>query len=227
MNTSEIFNPVQRKQRIVEGFLNSHYGLKLAAYGDAVKVNAMIAKLVNENHHIASSKVGYEKDGRYVKNTMIIEALKQILKEIGPARKRGRVNEQSGEDLAQAELILVAKNMVDKLQGMAEDVAKMTTDDLMPLAEKLKVSFGQDVGNQFNDSADAALQTLLTAIKTGKDELSNAIGILTGEAPAGTMGGATVEPPLEPVDGEEAGDEFSAADAASGAEELPTGRELK
>jgi len=226
MNTSEIFNPNQRKQRIVEGFLNSHYGLRLAAYGDAVKVNSMIARLINENHHIASSQVGYERDSRYVKNTMIIEALKQILKEIGPARKRGRVNEQSGEDLAQAELILVAKNMVEKLQGMAEDVAKMTTDDLMPLAEKLKVSFGQDMGNQFNDAADAALQTLLTAIKTGKDELSNAVGILTGEAPAGGDMGA--EPSLEPVDDEAPeGDEFAAADAAAGAEELPTGRELK
>lgn len=223
MNTSEIFNPAQRKQRVVEGFLNSHYGLKLAAYGDAVKVNAMIAKLINENHVIASSVVGYEKDAQYVKNTMIIEALRQILKEIGPARKKGRVNEQSGEDLAQAELILVAKNMVDKLQGMAEDVAKMTTDDLMPLAEKIKVSFGQDMGNQFNDSADAALQTLLTAVKTAKDELSNAVGVLSGEAPAGDV---TAEPALEPVD-TEAGDEFQAADAAAGAEELPTGRELK
>lgn len=224
MNTSEIFNPTQRKQRIVENFLNSHFGLKLAAYGDVAKVNAMMAKLITENQHIASSTVGYEKNGRYVKNTMIIEALKQILKEIGPARRRGRVNEQSGEDLAQAELILVAKNMVEKLQGMAEDVAKMTTDELMPLAEKIKVSFGQDVGNQFNDAADAALQTLLTAVKAGKDELSNSIGVLTGEAPAaGDMG---MEPALEPA-GDEGGDEFAAADAAAGAEELPTGRELK
>lgn len=224
MNTTEIFNPAQRKQRVVEGFLNSHYGLKLAAYGDAVKVNAMIAKLINENHMISSSVVGYEKDSRYVKNTMIIEALRQILKEIGPARKRGRVNEQGGEDLAQAELVLVAKNMVDALQSMAEDVAKMTTDDLMPLAEKIKVSFDQETGNQFNQSADAALQTLLTAVKTAKDELSNAISVLTGDVPAA---GAEdeVEPALEPVGDE--GDEFPAADAASGAEELPTGRELK
>lgn len=225
MNTSEIFNPTQRKQRIVENFLNSHFGLKLAAYGDAAKVNAMMAKLITENQHIASSTVGYEKNGRYVKNTMIIEALKQILKEIGPARRRGRVNEQSGEDLAQAELILVAKNMVEKLQGMAEDVAKMTTDELMPLAEKIKVSFGQDVGNQFNDAADAALQTLLTAVKAGKDELSNSIGVLTGEAPA--AGDVGMEPALEPTGAEDEGDAFAAADAAAGAEELPTGRELK
>jgi len=234
MNTSEIFNPAQRKQRVVENFLTSQYGLKLAAYGDAVKVQTMIAKLVTENQHMASSMVGFEKNDRYVKNTMIIEALKQILKEIGPARPKRRVSEQSGEDLAQAELILVAKNMVEKLQGMAEDVAKMTTDDLMPLAEKLKVSFGQEVGTQFNDSADASLQTLLAAVKEAKEALSGAVGVLTGETPAGAelrgeLGGelgGEIEPGMgEPAPGAE--DEFGLADASSGEEELPTGRELK
>ena len=46
MNTSEIFNPTQRKQRVVESFLNSHYGLKLQASGDAVQVQTLIDKLI-------------------------------------------------------------------------------------------------------------------------------------------------------------------------------------
>ena len=228
MNTSEIFNPAQRKQRVVESFLTSHFGLKLAAYGDSVKVQTMIAKLVNENQHMASTVRGYENQDRYVKNTFIIEALKQILKEIGPARTRRKVNEQSGEELAQAELILVAKNMVEKLQGIAEDVAKMTTDELMPLAEKIKVSFGQDTGVQFNDSADTALQALLTAVKEAKDALSSSVGVLTGEAPAGGMPGmdGMTTPGLGDVP-DDMGDDFGMADAASGEEELPMGRELK
>jgi hypothetical protein len=227
MNTSEIFNPAQRKQRVVESFLTSHYGLKLAAQGDAVKVQAMISKLVTENHSMANSMVGYEKNSQYVKNTMIIEALRHILKEIGPMRSRRRVNEQSGEDLAQAELILVAKNMVEKLQGMAEDVAKMQTDELMPLAERMKVTFGQDQGNAFSDGADQVFSTLLDAVKQAKDALSNTVGVLTGEAPA--MGAPDAGMPgaeMTPVPGEE-GDQFGMADAASGEEELPTGRELK
>ena len=228
MNTSEIFNPAQRKQRVVESFLTSHFGLKLAAYGDSVKVQTMIAKLVNENQHMASTVRGYENQDRYVKNTFIIEALKQILKEIGPARTKRKVNEQSGEELAQAELILVAKNMVEKLQGIAEDVAKMTTDELMPLAEKIKVSFGQDTGVQFNDSADTALQALLTAVKEAKDALSSSVGVLTGEAPAGGMPGmdGMTTPGLGDVP-DDMGDDFGMADAASGEEELPMGRELK
>ena len=233
MNTSEIFNPAQRKQRVVENFLTSQFGLKLAAYGDTVKVQSMIAKLVNENHHMASSMVGYENDTRYVKNTMIIEALKTILKELAPPRTSRKVNEQSGEDLAQAELILVAQNMVDELQKMAEDVAQMQTDDLMPLEEKLKTTFGQEQGSAFGQSADETFSALLTAVKQAKDALSNAVGVLKGEAPAmGGMPGMGDEGGIEPSmtdlgEPAPAGDDFGMADAASGEEELPTGRELK
>jgi hypothetical protein len=222
MNTTEIFNPDQRKKRIIENFLNSQYGLKLQAHGDALQVQSLINKLVVENRNLSASVRNYQNDNRYVKNTMIIEALKHVLKEIAPMRTQRRVNEQSGEELAKAELILVVKNMVEKLQGMAEDVAQMQTDDLMPLVERVKVEFGQDIGQQFNDAADAAFATLLTAVKAGKDSVSQAEGILRGESPMEMPGQEpSMEPALEPEE-----DEFGMADAASG-EELPTGRELK
>ena len=230
MNTSEIFNPAQRKQRVVENFLNSHYGLKLAAHGDSVKVQSLISKLVQENHQFASTKVGFQNDATYVKNTMIIEALRHILKEIGPMRSTRRMNEQSGEDLAQAELILVAQNMVDDLQKMAEDVAQMQTDELMPLEEKMKTTFGQEQGQSFGQAADQSFSTLLDAVKAAKDALSNAVAVLKGESPMGgdmggmgdDLSGGMPAPAMEP-----AGDQFGMADAASGEEELPTGRELK
>lgn len=223
MNTSEIFNPAQRKQRVVESFLNSHFGLKLAAHGDAVKVQSLISKLVTENHRI-SSKAGFQNDPTYVKNTMIVEALRHILKEIGPMRTTRKMNEQSGEDLAQAELILVAQNMVEKLQSMAEDVAKMQTDELMPLEEKMKVTFGQEQGASFGQGADQVFSTLLDAVKAAKESLSNTVGVLRGDQPA--MGGMSdeIDSMGEPQD---QGDDFGMADAAAGSEELPTGRELK
>ena len=225
MNTSEIFNPSQRKQRVVENFLNSHFGLKLQAHGDAVQVQSLIGKLVTENQRLASSVLNYQNNNSYVKNTMIIEALKHILQEIAPARTTRRVNEQSGEDLAQAEPILVAKNMVEKLQDMAEDVAKMQTDELMPLEEKMKQTFGQEMGAAFGESADQSLSALLDAVKAAKDALSKSVGVLSGEVPSAPMGGEMAEPTLEPapVDG---GEGFG--DEEFGGEELPAaGRELK
>ena len=178
---------------------------------------------------MASTTRNYQNTDRYVKNTMIIEALKHILKEIAPMRSVRKMNEQSGEDLAQAELILVAQNMVEELQKMAEDVAQMQTDDLMPLEEKMKTTFGQEQGQAFGASADQVFSTLLDAVKAAKDELSNAVGVLKGEAPAmpgDGMGGADLDQTGGALDAL-AGDEFGAVDAASGEEELPTGRDLK
>jgi hypothetical protein len=70
---------------------------------------------------------------------------------------------------------------------------------------------------------------LLDAVKAAKDSLSNAVAALKGEAPQGLGDVGGEVPPegdmgIEPSMG---GDQFGMANAASGEEELPTGRELK
>ena len=230
MNTSEIFDPSRRKKKVVESFLNSQYGIKLAATGDRVKIHSLITKLQEENSALSSKVANFENNPNYVKNSMIIEALRTMLSEIAPTRTRRKVNEAEGDgDLAQAELILVAKDMVNQLQKMAEDVAEMQTDDLMALEEKIKTTFSQEQGEQFAQGVDGALGTLLDQVKAAKDALSSAIGVLSGEAPmggdlGGDLGGGDMgmEPALEP-----AVNDFPNADAGVGPEEEPTGRELK
>ena len=44
------------------------------------------------------------------------------------------------QDLDQAELVLAAKDMVDRLQKMAEDLAGMQVEDLMPLVDAMRES---------------------------------------------------------------------------------------
>jgi hypothetical protein len=225
MNTSEIFDPIRRKKRVVESFLNSQYGIKLAASGDKIKIHSLINKLQEENSRLSSKVANFENSTDYVKNSMIIEALRTMLSEIAPARTRRKINEAE-EDLAQAELILVAKDMVNQLQKMAEDVAEMQTDDLMALEEKIKTTFSQEQGEQFSQGVDAALGTLLDQVKAAKDSLSQAISVLSGQGDpmAGMAAEPTgMEPSLEPAP---QGD-FTDADAMSGAEQEPAGRELK
>ena len=228
MNTSEIFDPSRRKKKVVESFLNSQYGIKLAATGDRVKIHSLITKLQEENSSLSSKVVNYEHNANYVKNSMIIEALRTMLSEIAPSRTRRRVNEGEGDDLAQAELLLVAKDMVNQLQKMAENVAEMQTDDLMALEEKIKTTFSQEQGEQFAQGVDSALGTLLDQVKAAKDALSSAISVLNGEASASMgddlsgMAQPGMKPELEP-----SVNDFSNADAGMGPEEEPTGRELK
>jgi len=224
MNTSEIFDPTRRKKQVVESFLNSQFGVKLAATGDKVGIHSLINKLVKENAEMANRVANFENSESYVKNSMIIEALRTMLSEIAPARTSRKVNEETtNQDLEQAELILVAKGMIDKLQSMAEDVAEMQTDDLMALEEKIKVTFSQEQGEAFAQAVDASLATLLEAIKAAKDAVSQATAVLSGEE-AGMP--AAMPSDIEMDAGEEI-DAFSADDAARGPEEEPTARELK
>jgi hypothetical protein len=135
------------------------------------------------------------------------------------------------QDLDQAELVLASKDMVDRLQKMAEDLAGMQVEDLMPLVDAMRESFGTEQANMFSQTADATLAVALETIKTTREGIDQAVLVLTGEGaptndmmggemPAGDMG--------EPMAGDEmaipAEDEFAGDEAAAGVEGEPLGR---
>jgi len=87
------------------------------------------------------------------------------------------------QDLDQAELVLAAKDMVDRIQKMAENLAEMQVEELMPLVDAMKEHFGPDQAQMFNSSVEATLQQALDTIKATRDGVDNAVLALTGEAP--------------------------------------------
>lgn len=161
------------------------------------------------------------------------------------------------QNLDKAQTLLAAKDISDRLQGMAEDAAKMAVDDLMPLVDTMKDQFGLEAATAFNNVVKQQLQTVLDSIIAAKDQTDNAINTMeSGGMPAAQadigqplppMGGAAdgapaAEPdlgadaaalPAEPgAEGGEGGDidfekEFAASPATSGPEEAPLGRAKK
>lgn len=98
------------------------------------------------------------------------------------SKKPGRmVREQS--ELQQAQVVLAAQDMIDRLQGMLEDISEMQFKDLPALADSIKNDMGVEQSSQFQSSASTALTQLLQAMQTGKTELEAAQGVLTGQAP--------------------------------------------
>ncbi len=141
------------------------------------------------------------------------------------------------ETVDQAEVVLAAKEIGDKLQGMAEDIAQMQVQDMMPLVQAMKEQLGLEQAQAFEGDATAALQGLLDTMKSSKDAYDNAVLVLQGEAPAndmGQMGGDDAgfgdmdsidtdgDGEMEPMDG----DDFAGADAEAG-DENPVGRDMK
>jgi len=136
------------------------------------------------------------------------------------------------QDLDQAELVLASKDMVDRLQKMAEDLASMQVEDLMPLVDAMRESFGTEQANMFSQTADAILGAALETIKTTREGMDQAVLVLTGEgAPTNDMMGGEMPPAGDmsaPLPGEEmvvpAEDEFAGDEAAAGVEGDPLGR---
>ena len=108
------------------------------------------------------------------------------------------------QDLDQAELVLAAKDMVDRIQKMAENLAEMQVEELMPLVDAMKEHFGPDIAQVFNSSVEATLQQALDTIKSTRDGVDNAVLALTGDAP------------IQSDMGEIPGPEMGGMDAGSG-----------
>jgi len=131
-----------------------------------------------------------------------------------------------------AEIIMAAKDMVDRVTGWMEDTAEMQTESMLELADAIRDEMGVDQSTQFVQSVKPALEGLYSAMEQAREALSSGVGLLTGEgAPAPTMGAEEVpmeEPGMEPtVDMEEPlPAEGDVAPAAAGGEE-PLGRETR
>ena len=93
-----------------------------------------------------------------------------------------RLNES---EVQQAQAVLAAQDMVDKMQGMLEDVSELQFKELPALVDSIKNQVGIDQATQFNQDATAALTGLLQNIQGAKQQLDAALGVVTGQAPSG------------------------------------------
>jgi len=103
-------------------------------------------------------------------------------------RAMTRLNES---EVQQAQVVLAAQDMVDKMQGMLEDVTELQFKELPALVDSIKNQVGIDQAQQFNTDATAALAGLVQNLQGAKAALDQALGVVTGQAPAPDAGMAT------------------------------------
>jgi len=97
-------------------------------------------------------------------------------------RAMRRLNES---EVQQAQVVLAAQDMVDKMQGMLEDVTELQFKELPALVDSIKNQVGIDQATQFNQDATAALAGLVQNLQGAKQQLDAALNVVTGQAPAG------------------------------------------
>jgi hypothetical protein len=84
--------------------------------------------------------------------------------------------------------------MVDKMQGMIEDTTEMQFKELPALVDSIKNQIGADQAAQFNNDAQAALSGLVQNLQGSKQQLEQALGVVTGQGPV-EMPGTEMTPP--------------------------------
>jgi chromosome segregation ATPase len=99
-------------------------------------------------------------------------------------------------EVQQAQVVLAAQDMVDKMQDMIEDSTEMQFKELPALVDSIKNQIGQEQAAQFNNDAQAALSGLVQNLQGSKQQLEQALGVVTGQGPVAMPGGdAGMMPP--------------------------------
>jgi hypothetical protein len=85
-------------------------------------------------------------------------------------------------EVQQAQVVLASQDMVDEVQKMSEQVSAMQFKDLPALVDQIKNQIGVDQAMQFNTDATAALAGLLQNLQGARQQLDQALGVVTGQA---------------------------------------------
>jgi hypothetical protein len=85
-------------------------------------------------------------------------------------------------EVQQAQVVLASQDMVDQVQKMLEQVSAMQFKDLPALVDQVKNQIGVDQAMQFNTDASAALTGMIQNLQGSKQQLEQALGVVTGQA---------------------------------------------
>ena len=158
--------------------------------------------------------------------------IKDCKKEIKESKDQGKVIIENyfksliegKED--EAEIVMAAKDMVDRVTNWMEDTAEMQAESMLELGDAIRDEMGQEKSDAFIASVKPAFESLYSSLESTRGTLTGGVAQLTGEgAPAQDMGAEGGEEPIpaetdadmEPTVDQE--DDFSASEPAAGGEE--------
>ncbi len=187
-------------------------------------------------------KKGYAKDGKLTdkeRGIAYATAWKHHNKSKSESTQTGEDMKKLAEgEIQQAQSIVTAKTMVDRVGRWIEELSGMENDTLLQLGDQIRDEMGSEQAKNFISAVAPAIQQALENLKTTRETLATGVRTLTGEEqgaemlggePSSDMGGdmGAAEPDAmnaEPAIGGE--DEFAAAEPAAGGLE-DAGREQR
>ena len=224
------------RTKIHEITQNTHFGQELK--DDSYQKNQMMLDIINQaitERKLAEYGGSMASDPQVKAGATAISAKSKLDKgqSLSPDEKKqvSKMLQTEGVE-EQSELILAAKDMMDKVTGYLEDLASMKTEGMLELADRIRDEMGADKADAFMQKIQPAIEQAEATLTTTRQELDNGVRILTGEEVASEPMGADdtmdMDTDLDSLDSEggEETDEFGASDAEAGGTE-PEGREQR
>jgi hemin uptake protein HemP len=180
-------------------------------------------------------KIDVDHDGKIEKSDLakLRAGKKKNMKESQHKQNIRIVNESLRQLIAEdeegkAKTITAGADMVNDFTSWMTRIGQYQTKALIEISDTIRANFGQAEAEAFKTSVSPALETALNTLTQCREEISNAVAVLAGEAPAADpMGGmddmsmaGSEEIPDAGMDSMNAGDEFGASDAAAGGTEI-------
>ena len=219
------------RTKIHEITQNTHFGHELK--DDNYQKNQMMLDIVNQA--IAEYGGSMSMDPEVKGGSTALSAKQKLDKgqALSPDEKKqiSKMLQTEGVE-EQSELILAAKDMMDKVTGYLEDLASMKTEGMLELADRIRDEMGADKADAFIQKIQPAIEQAEATLSTTRQELDNGVRILTGEEVASEPMGADdtmdMDTDLDSLDPDTDAetDEFGASDAEAGGTE-PEGREQR
>jgi len=126
------------------------------------------------------------------------------------SRLRSALRVIKESEVQQAQVVLAAQDMVDQMQSMLEDTTEIQFKELPALVDSIRNQIGMDQAVQFQSDATAALTGLVQNLQGAKQQLEQALGVVTGQAQAAPALDAAITGATQPA----------AAAAGAGEEEV-------
>ena len=263
MQSIELTKPVTTESLLSEFESRFNQTMDLTKF-TAEELEDVANKIRTKIHNITQNEhFGHElKNHDYQKNQAMLDVVNQKIKEYGmgseikkdpetqktvdkisklPGLKDKDKKEIIGSVVTkegveeQSELILAAKDMMDKVTGYLEDLATMKTESMLELADRIRDEMGAEQADAFLSKVKPAIEQAESTLGNTRQELDNGVRVLTGEEvsadPMGaddTMNTDGDDVGLDSLDGTDdlETDEFGAVDAEAGGTE-PEGREQR
>ena len=169
----------------INKILESRFNVSVDFHSLSLKKARIMSKLIEtELKKIRKSHKLHEaeKNPAYMEMLLVNDALGQFIKEkVHEARIALRHRKLNEGETEHAEVLLAAKDMVDKIQDMTVTLSKMIHEELPPLVDAIRDEYDSGTAEQFQVSASSTLSTALEGATAARNEMDSATRALTGD----------------------------------------------